>query len=81
MDGLQACKRLVEQYPGVGSARTRPIIVGLTANALPADRAACFAVQMDAFLPKPTNMQALGKEMQRWAAQARAILQHRHQTL
>ncbi|MEJ7597690.1 MAG: response regulator [Kofleriaceae bacterium] len=55
MDGLAAA-RLVRQ---LGPRAEVPRIIALTANALPHDRAACFAAGCDDYLTKPVSIEAL----------------------
>ena len=54
IDGLEATRRLREL-----DLEPRPYVVGLTANVMPDDRAACFAAGMDAYLAKPVRLQDL----------------------
>jgi CheY-like chemotaxis protein len=55
MDGLEATRRIRQVRP-IGSG---PRIVGVSADSMPDDRALCFAVGMDEFLPKPLDVEKL----------------------
>jgi signal transduction histidine kinase/DNA-binding response OmpR family regulator len=55
MDGLQATRTICRQVP----RHARPLIVGLTANALPGDREMCLRAGMDEYLPKPMDHERL----------------------
>jgi CheY-like chemotaxis protein len=56
MDGWEATTRIRTQERATG---TRIPIVAVTANVLPADRERCFAVGMDAYVPKPLRTDEL----------------------
>jgi DNA-binding response OmpR family regulator len=55
MDGLEATRRIQSEWP----AEQRPRILAMTASALMADRHACLAAGMDAFLSKPVLIREL----------------------
>ena len=55
LDGLEATRQLVKRFP----SHFRPKIIGLTANAMQADRDRCSEAGMDAFLTKPVEKQEL----------------------
>jgi len=61
LDGLEASRRICERWP----AQDRPRIIAMTANAMPEDRAACFAAGMDDYLAKPIRPNELGKALRR----------------
>jgi PAS domain S-box-containing protein len=61
LDGLEASRRICERWP----AQDRPRIIAMTANAMPEDRAACFAAWMDDYLAKPIRPNELGKALRR----------------
>jgi two-component system sensor histidine kinase/response regulator len=63
MDGFQATARIRDAE--ADSGRRTPI-VALTANALDGDREACLAADMDDYLAKPFNRQALAGLLARW---------------
>lgn len=61
LDGLEASRRICERWP----AETRPRIIAMTANAMPEDRAACFAAGMDDYVAKPIRPNELGEALSR----------------
>jgi len=67
MDGLEATRKIREQYP----RDHQPRIVALTAHAMRDDRAACEAAGMDDYLAKPLKPADLSAALQR-SAQALA---------
>jgi PAS domain S-box-containing protein len=61
LDGLDASRRICERWP----AETRPRIIAMTANAMPEDRAACFAAGMDDYVAKPIRPDELAAALSR----------------
>jgi CheY-like chemotaxis protein len=61
MDGLEATRRIREQYTGP----RRPWIIAMTANALDVDQKNCFDAGMDGYLSKPVRIEALEAELMR----------------
>ena len=61
MDGLEATRRIRKHITG----KFVPIIA-LTANAMPEDRAACEAVGMNGFVPKPIRKKELRQVLELW---------------
>ncbi len=59
LDGLEASRRICARWP----AEDRPRIIAMTANAMPEDRAACFAAGMDDYLAKPIRPNELVKAL------------------
>jgi two-component system, sensor histidine kinase and response regulator len=55
VDGLTATRAIRAGAP----PRCNVVIIGLTANALPADREACFAAGMNDFVTKPVTLERL----------------------
>jgi len=55
MDGLEASRRIVAQWPD----GQRPRIVAMTANAMAGDREECLAAGMDDYVTKPIRVDAL----------------------
>ena len=55
MDGLEATRAIYRKLP----ARDRPIIIGLSANALPGDREQCLRAGMDEYASKPMDQTRL----------------------
>lgn len=63
MDGFEATRRIRAHLQG------RPLpIIALTANVMPADRAACLAVGMNDFLAKPVRQGELRTTLAKWLA-------------
>ena len=61
IDGPEATRRIRKQLDGL------PLpIIALTANAMPEDRATCYAAGMDDFLTKPVRQPELLACLQRW---------------
>jgi signal transduction histidine kinase/CheY-like chemotaxis protein len=56
MDGLEATRAIYRKVP----ARERPVIIGLSANALPGDREQCLRAGMDEYASKPMDQARLG---------------------
>jgi signal transduction histidine kinase/CheY-like chemotaxis protein len=54
MDGIEATRQLRTM-----ALETQPVVIAMTANAFPEDRAACFAAGMNGFLSKPVSALAL----------------------
>ena len=61
MDGLEAARRIVTDWP----RGARPRIVALTANAMAEDRRACLDAGMDDYLVKPLRPMALAEALGR----------------
>ncbi|WP_414550365.1 PAS domain S-box protein [Anabaena sp. CCY 0017] len=55
MDGLEATRRICQQYPN----SSRPRIIAMTANAIQGDREICLAAGMDDYISKPVQIQDL----------------------
>jgi CheY-like chemotaxis protein len=62
MDGLEATRAIVSRW----EKRQRPIIVGVTADALQGDREACVQAGMDDYLSKPIQVEDLQEVFERW---------------
>ena len=62
MDGLETTRIIKESWP----TDHRPLIVAMTANANTEDRAQCLEAGMDDFLPKPVEIEHLGKMIEKW---------------
>ena len=63
MDGMEATRRIRDAEAGTGH---RVPIVAVTANAMEADREACFEAGMDDFLTKPVMMESLRAVLDRF---------------
>ncbi len=70
MDGLRATREIRKLPQGQTrmGQRTGPVIIAMTANASPEDRASCQAVGMDDFLPKPVHLRDLKAALDRWTS-------------
>jgi CheY-like chemotaxis protein len=60
MDGLEATRRI--RLENVH----QPVIVAMTANAMPEDRSACLVAGMDDYLGKPINLDEILSAIERW---------------
>ena len=60
MDGLETTRQL-----RLLALATQPLVIAMTANAFPEDRAACLAAGMDRFLSKPVQLDRL-RELLHW---------------
>jgi CheY-like chemotaxis protein len=61
LDGLDATRQICERWP----PESRPRIIAMTANALPEDREACFAVGMNDYVAKPIRADELAEALKR----------------
>ena len=61
MDGLEATKVIKKRWRSLHQTAPCPTIVAMTANAMAADRRACYDAGMDDYLSKPINVSALVK--------------------
>ncbi|MBL8483359.1 MAG: response regulator, partial [Rhodocyclaceae bacterium] len=66
MDGYEATRLLRD--PRTGARNPQVLVVALTANVMPGDRARCIAAGMDDYLPKPVNPQQLREMLERHRA-------------
>jgi signal transduction histidine kinase/ActR/RegA family two-component response regulator len=64
MDGYEAT-RAIRAMPGM----EKLVVIAITANATPEDRARCLEAGMTDFQPKPIDPQALYRTLSRWLAQ------------
>ena len=67
LDGLEATRR-IRRHPSFrdGSPPAgRPVIIAMTANALPSDRAECLAAGMDDYIAKPVTLSVLRETLRR----------------
>ncbi|RPH69664.1 response regulator, partial [bacterium] len=62
MDGLTATELILENY----SPEDRPVIIAMTANAMPGDREICFAAGMSDYLSKPIIFDKLRSVLCNW---------------
>jgi signal transduction histidine kinase/CheY-like chemotaxis protein/HPt (histidine-containing phosphotransfer) domain-containing protein len=65
LDGFETCRRLRRQEKVGGSAARIPVIA-LSAHTSEKERAKCFAVGMDGFLPKPFRTGELAAALDLW---------------
>ncbi|MDP0498395.1 MAG: ATP-binding protein [Verrucomicrobiota bacterium JB024] len=76
MDGYEATRRIREFYSvrvERGKTLERPYIIALTANVLPGDAEKCLLAGMDDHLPKPMQVEALQRCLERWYFQRRPV--------
>lgn len=74
MDGLETTRQIVARYSrasgsvaGVNRAGSRrPVVVGVTANALIEDERACMAVGMDDYVRKPISTNSMSAIVTKW---------------
>jgi CheY-like chemotaxis protein len=62
MDGFTATREIRSRYP----ADRQPVIIAMTANALPQDRAAAADAGMDDYLTKPVKIAQLQGRLEHW---------------
>jgi len=67
MDGLETTRELRRRE---GTSRRTPVIA-MTASVMEEDRLKCLAAGMDDFMPKPIQMDELGRMMTKWLTSAR----------
>lgn len=60
MDGLEATRFIR------GNMHRQPVIIAMTANAMPEDRQACLDAGMNDYLSKPMKLSALMEMLERW---------------
>ena len=58
MDGLEATRYIRKNY------EYQPIIIAMTANAMPEDRDACLDAGMNNYITKPINLEILKQRLQ-----------------
>jgi len=63
MDGYEACRTIRRMEASTGR---RTPVVGLTANAMPEHRQACFEAGMDDFVTKPARLETIAAMLERW---------------
>ncbi|MGE9294016.1 MAG: ATP-binding protein [Puniceicoccales bacterium] len=76
MDGYEATRRIREYHSlrtEQGEEIERPFIVALTANVLPGDAEKCLLAGMDDHLPKPMQVEALQRCLERWYFQRKSM--------
>ncbi|WP_426547505.1 CHASE domain-containing protein [Dapis sp. BLCC M126] len=65
MDGLEATKKIYEQFPSTEI----PYIIAVTANAMETDRQLCFDAGMNDYLSKPIRIQEFIEVLRKYQAQ------------
>lgn len=77
MDGLEATQFIREHVS------VQPVIVAMTANAMPEDREICLSAGMDDYLSKPVKLNEIITILEKWSGAARqpdaAVYAHRKQ--
>ena len=77
MDGIEATGKLRERGQSPDKhphCQPQPVIVAMTASAMPGDRERCLKAGMDDYLSKPVRPDDLRKTIERWGAQLAANL-------
>ena len=64
MDGFEATAGIRKLELNTGR---RQVVIALTANAMPEDRARCLAAGMDDYLSKPIALENLRSAVERWS--------------
>jgi signal transduction histidine kinase/response regulator RpfG family c-di-GMP phosphodiesterase len=64
MDGLEATRNIVENWP----ADRRPRIIAMTANVLKGDREKCLEAGMDDYIGKPIHIEEIQDALEHWGA-------------
>ncbi|MDX2249369.1 MAG: response regulator [Bacteroidia bacterium] len=64
MNGLEATKIIRRNFESLGNRG--PVIIALTANALPEDQYNCTQAGMDDFIAKPVRQEVLALTISRW---------------
>ena len=67
LDGLEATRRIrrLPAFREDSPTAPRPVIIAMTANALPSDRADCIAAGMDDYIAKPVTLPVLRETLRR----------------
>jgi CheY-like chemotaxis protein len=68
IDGLEATRRIRAST----ALKTQPVIIALTAGALPEDRERCAAAGMDDYIIKPVRIEQMQAMLATWAQPQRA---------
>ncbi|MES2571437.1 MAG: response regulator [Verrucomicrobiota bacterium] len=64
MDGDEAARRILAEWPDDGPPRPR--LLAMTANAMQGDRERCLEAGMDDYISKPVRVDALKDALERW---------------
>jgi CheY-like chemotaxis protein len=56
MDGLEATRRIRQEFPPAEGGKRRPYVIAMTANAMTDDRHICLQAGMDDYLSKPIQI-------------------------
>jgi CheY-like chemotaxis protein len=62
MDGLTATERILEEYKN----DYKPVIVAMTANAMPGDKEICFTAGMQDYISKPVTLETVKSVILNW---------------
>ena len=63
IDGLEATRQIRS------TREDQPVIIAITANAMPEDKKVCISAGMDDYLSKPINIEALIALLIKWREQ------------
>lgn len=67
MDGLEATRLIKKRFP------KHPVIIAMTANALPSDVKVCKDAGMDDYISKPFKLEDLVDKLEKCALQAKIV--------
>jgi CheY-like chemotaxis protein len=71
MDGDEAARRILTEWPANGPHRPR--LIAMTANAMQGDRERCLEAGMDDYISKPVRVEALKAALEQWGPVPEAV--------
>ncbi|MDB6155767.1 MAG: signal transduction histidine kinase [Chthoniobacteraceae bacterium] len=71
MDGDEAARRILAEWPADG--QPRPRLIAMTANAMQGDRERCLEAGMDDYISKPVRVEALKAALEQWGPVPEAV--------